>query len=148
EWTDDGLLRHPSFQGLREDKPARQVVREVPGMVNGSRKSSKSPVKPRKKSSKNSATNVAGVNITHPDRIVFADTKITKLDLAQFYESIAEWVLPHIVDRPLTLVRCPEGAQGECFYQKHLTGAMPAPVHGVSIKEKDKREEYVVINDI
>jgi bifunctional non-homologous end joining protein LigD len=91
---------------------------------------------------------VAGVTITHPDRIIYPDAKLTKLDIARYYEEIAEWILPYLANRPLTLVRCPEGPGGECFYQKHLRGSMPATVHGVWIEEKDSREEYVAINGL
>jgi bifunctional non-homologous end joining protein LigD len=160
EWTHDGRLRHPSFQGLREDKSAKQVVREEPKMSNGStnvaakrqrtaaakqRSSTKGKSTPR---SQDTPAVVAGVTITHPDRLIYQDAKLTKLDIVKFYEQIGEWILPHLVGRPLTLVRCPEGPGGECFYQKHLTGSMPKPVRGVAIKEKDKRQEYVVIDDL
>jgi bifunctional non-homologous end joining protein LigD len=164
EWTQDGLLRHPSFQGLREDKPAQQVVREEPVMSNGAAKHQNGQeTKPKSattarsrpssaaKSTKvlaNGSATIAGVTITHPDRLIYSDAKLTKLDIARFYERIADWVLPHIVGRPLTLVRCPEGPGGECFYQKHLTGTMPKTVRGVAIKEKEKRDQYVVIDDL
>jgi bifunctional non-homologous end joining protein LigD len=160
EWTHDGRLRHPSFQGLREDKSAKQVVREEIAMKNGSAKKGSKPIggapanspshnsSSSRAASHNGSATVAGVTITHPDRIVFADEGLTKLDLARFYERIADWILPHVVGRPLTLVRCPEGPAGECFYQKHLTGSMPKKVRGVAIKEKEKRENYVVIDDL
>ncbi|HVT27520.1 MAG TPA: non-homologous end-joining DNA ligase, partial [Lacipirellulaceae bacterium] len=73
---------------------------------------------------------------------------ITKRDLAKYYERIADWVLPYIVKRPLTLVRCPEGRASECFFQKHLTGTMPDALHGIKIKEKRETEVYVAINDL
>jgi len=69
---------------------------------------------------------VAGVRLTHPDRVLFPGVGATKLDLARYYETIADWMLPHVVDRPLTLVRCPNGVAAgaakrgpECFYMKH-----------------------------
>ena len=64
---------------------------------------------------------VAGIRITHPDRIIDKDSGFTKLDLARYYEQVAHWILPHLADRPVALVRGPDGAQGELFYQKHAT---------------------------
>jgi bifunctional non-homologous end joining protein LigD len=80
--------------------------------------------------------------------VLYAEEGYTKRDLAEYYERIADWVLPYVAERPLTLVRCPEGHTGECFYQKHLTGYMPEAVDGINIKEKGKREEYVMIHDL
>ena len=88
------------------------------------------------------------MRLTHPDRVLYPDDGFTKRDLAEYYERVADWILPYVVDRPLTLVRCPEGHTGECFFQKHLTGTLPDAVHGVTIKEKGKKEEYVAIDDL
>lgn len=164
EWTDDGLLRHPSFQGLREDKPPKSIVREEPARATGNkRKPNRSeqnghaPRSAKRAAQKKSAPSaessdaeciVAGVTVTHPDRVVFPAADITKLALAQYYAQIADSILPHISGRPLTLVRCPAGQAGKCFYQKHLTDSMPESVHGVKIKEKDGVDEYVVVDDL
>jgi bifunctional non-homologous end joining protein LigD len=158
EWTDEGLLRHPSFQGLREDKPPKSIVREEPTVAASSDKRARNASESKKSSSNRRTTPsrsnsddssvVAGVTISSPDRVVFPDAGITKLQLAQYYESVADWILPHVAGRPLTLVRCPAGQTGKCFYQKHLTDSMPDAVHGVKIKEKDETEEYVVIDDL
>jgi bifunctional non-homologous end joining protein LigD len=160
EWTDDGLLRHPSFQGLREDKLARSVVREEPGMNTGSHQPSTKRKRAAREAtsqqsrrtatanSSDSESTVAGVTITHPDRLLYPESGLSKLDIARYYERLADWILPHLVDRPLTLVRCPEGPGGECFYQKHLTGSMLKALRGIKIQEKDKREEYVIVDDL
>jgi bifunctional non-homologous end joining protein LigD len=162
EWTSDGRLRQPSFQGLREDKPPNDVVREKPkspasvatDSPNGSPKPKKSTKKksmarstPTAKSVRDEMT-VAGVRVTHPDRVLYPQQGVTKKDLAEFYEQIADWVLPYVAGRPLTLVRCPEGQTGECFYQKHLTGSVPDAIRGVDVKEKGKTTEYVMIEDL
>ena len=137
EWTKDGQLRHPSFQGLREDKSARSIVREeVREMA----------AKTAKKKSEDAS--VAGVSITHPERVVYPGYGITKLDVARYYENVAKWIMPYVEGRPLTLVRCPQGQARQCFYQKHLTDAMPAAVHGVMIQEKDAEDEYVAVSDV
>jgi bifunctional non-homologous end joining protein LigD len=68
--------------------------------------------------------------------------------LAKYYEACADWILPHVVNRPLTLVRCPDGRAGQCFYQKHLTDSLPDHVRGVAIKEKSGTDEYVAIDNL
>ena len=169
EWTSDGRLRHPSFQGLREDKPAREVIREKPKSPAKGRthnwqacKTATMATTPGKqqgprnraresgagKSSRQARTTVAGVRLTHPDRVLYPEHGFTKHDLAEYYERVADWILPYVADRPLTLVRCPGGHTGECFFQKHLTGSLPDTLHGVTIKEKGKSEEYIGIDDV
>jgi bifunctional non-homologous end joining protein LigD len=128
EWTRDGLLRHPAFQGLREDKPAARIVRETsrapkPVRAHPIAGGSDGPVE------------VAGVKLTHPDRVLFRDQAITKLGLARYYEAVADWMVPHVADRPLSLVRCPEGERGACFYQKHAAPGVPKQVKRVRIRE-------------
>jgi bifunctional non-homologous end joining protein LigD len=104
-WTQDGMVRQGSFQGLREDKDPQADVRET--AVQGTRITSPS------------ATILEKAHLTHPDRVLWEDEGITKLGLAEFYTEIADWILPHIVNRPLSLLRCPGGSQKECFFQKH-----------------------------
>jgi bifunctional non-homologous end joining protein LigD len=163
EWTGDGRLRHPSFMGLREDKPPKQIVREVEEPTSAlerdsSNRSASANMKTKKSAStkskrgkartSNNGVVVAGVPLSNPDRILYPDQGITKQQLAEYYVQIADWILPHVVDRPLTLVRCPEGYTGECFFQKHLTGSLPDAVRGVMVPVKGKREEYVAVDDI
>jgi DNA primase len=99
---------------------------------------------------------VAGVSISHPERVMYADSSakapsarsITKLDVARFYERIAEWIVPHVEGRPLTLVRCPEGLAGDCFYMKHSKVWAPTALRRVKIQEKTKVGDYLVADDI
>jgi bifunctional non-homologous end joining protein LigD len=147
EWTSDGILRHPSFQGLREDKSPREIVREPPSAVPAN-SGPNHAIRSAAMSAKNGASQVAGVTLSNPDRVLYPEQELTKLDLARYYESIADWILPHLVDRPLTMVRCPTGRTGQCFYQKHLTETMPKALRGVSIKEKTVTRKYVVIDDL
>ena len=175
EWTADGRMRHPSFQGLREDKPAAQVVRERPATPPEDERPE--PPRPRREAPASTSAGpsksrdrrragnargggpagdgassgeaaVAGVRITHPDRVLYPPQGITKIGLARFYESIAEWILPHLRDRPTTLVRCPDGAHKTCFYQKHTGYWAPDTVRRVPIKEKTKTGEYLVVDDL
>jgi bifunctional non-homologous end joining protein LigD len=91
---------------------------------------------------------VAGVRLTHPDRVVYPEQGITKLGLATFYEEIADWILPHVVDRPLSLLRCPTGRGQTCFYQKHLDVSAPAALGRVTIQEKSTSGVYSVVRDV
>lgn len=91
---------------------------------------------------------VAGVVITHPDRVVYPALQLTKLDIARYFERVARLMLPHVAGRPLALVRCPDGTAGTCFFQKHWTGAWPAAIDSVRILQHDgTRRRHVVIRD-
>ena len=140
EWTDDGRLRHPSFQGLREDKPASSIGRDIPATT-----VSKPAKSVSKKSSKNAM--VGGIAISHPERVIYPDTKITKADLAEYYSRVAEYILPHIKNRPLSMVRCPEGIAEECFFQRHITRGQSPYLHDTGIAVKGHQEDYMMIKD-
>jgi bifunctional non-homologous end joining protein LigD len=89
---------------------------------------------------------VAGVPITHPDRVMFPDSGLTKIDLAHYYERIADWMVPHVAGRPLTLVRCPTGLATGCFFMKHSKVWAPPALDRVDIQEKTKIGGYLVAN--
>jgi len=91
---------------------------------------------------------VAGVTLTHPERVLYPPRGITKRHLALFYESIADWIIPHLAGRPTALVRCPEGVGGACFYQKHVGPWTPAGARRVEIEEERKVGEYLVVDDL
>jgi bifunctional non-homologous end joining protein LigD len=91
---------------------------------------------------------VAGVRISHPDRVVYPELRVTKLDVARYYEAVADWFLPHVASRPLTLVRCPEGLRGDCFYMKHSKVWAPSALRRVAIREKTKVGEYLIADDV
>lgn len=147
EWTDESRLRHPSFQGLREDKRAADVQREreddapTPATAKKSSRSKRSLSKKKEKS-----RNVAGIEITHPDRVVFPDAEISKGDIAQYYSAVATHLLPYISDRPLSVLRCPDGRKQSCFYQKHNHEGMHEAVGAVAIEEGIEAEKYLTVN--
>jgi bifunctional non-homologous end joining protein LigD len=100
---------------------------------------------------------VAGIGISHPDRVMFPRTGQTKLDLARYYESVADWIVPHVVDRPLTLVRCPTGVREnypgstkspDCFFMKHSKIWAPPSLRRVRIREKTKVGEYLIADSL
>lgn len=125
EVTSDGLLRHPSFEGLREDKPAAGVKLEKAV-----------PLSTRK----------SAPALTNADKVLYPELGITKQELAEYYELVAERMLPHVANRPLTLLRCPNGRE-KCFFQKHPgAGAVPG-LRSVSIDEKRGKAPYSVLDD-
>jgi bifunctional non-homologous end joining protein LigD len=105
DWTPDGQIRHALYEGVRLDKPARQVQREEAIDV------------PQPKSA---PARRVQTKVSNPGRVIDATTGLTKLDLVRFYESIGEWMAPHLKGRPCSLVRGPDGIGGELFFQKHL----------------------------
>jgi bifunctional non-homologous end joining protein LigD len=137
EWTKDERLRHPSYQGLRNDKDANDVKKEKP-----------IPTRLRATSrSKGGTREVAGIPITHSDRIVFQKGKITKGELVEYYAAVARFMVPRISRHPLSLLRCPSGVDGECFYQRNPGKGLGPDVHPFQFKHKKKRHEYLYIED-
>jgi bifunctional non-homologous end joining protein LigD len=91
---------------------------------------------------------VAGVRLTHPDRVLYPEQGITKMELARYYEAVADWILPHLSRRPLTLVRCPEGPRKGCFYQKHAIEGVSEAVTRVRIREKNGTGTYLSVDSL
>ena len=91
---------------------------------------------------------VAGVRLTHPDRVLYPEQGVTKLALARYYEEVAEWILPHLAQRPLSLVRCPQGRETTCFYQKHPGEGMASRLPRVGIEEKDGTHPYLYVRSL
>ena len=141
ELTADGILRHPSFIGLREDKPAKGIALET-AMVDAKddRLSIETGVEAARK---------AGIKLSSSDKVLFPEQGITKGALAAYYAAVAPAMLDHIRDRPLSLVRCPEGRAKACFFQKHDTGGFPAGMYPVEIVEKSgEKATYRSLRDL
>ena len=137
EFTTDGILRHPSFIALREDKPAREVVREKPVHL----------PKSEKKSERATAESF-GVKISNPDRVIYPGDNLTKGDLADYYAAIEALMMVDTARRPISLIRCPQGRAKHCFFQKHDSGTMGEAVKHVPIKEKDGEvQDYLYVED-
>jgi bifunctional non-homologous end joining protein LigD len=135
--THDGLLRHPTFKGLREDKRASEVVLEQAQRV-ASRK--------RTKKTQTPAPNTSAT-LTHPDKVLYPELGLTKRDLAEYFAHVAEVMLPEVKDRPLTLLRCPEGRGKQCFFQKHPGESLAEGLRRVTVKSSDGTAEYAAIED-
>lgn len=154
-WTADDLVRQAAFLGVREDKSAKEVVREEANTSIGPRRSrSKGSAHPQAMSDgESSSTEVmvskqsAPVRLTHPQKVLDETSGMTKQALADYYWAIAQWMLPHIADRPVSLVRCPEGSGHPCFFQKHVNSMLPKGVGSVDIADKKgKVEPYITLN--
>ena len=139
-WTHGDRVRQASFQGVREDKAAKDVVREKAIAA-----ASRAAIVKRSAPLKKVDVSVAGVHLTHPDRIYWAEGKITKHDLADFYAHVWKWMRPHVIYRPIALLRCPEGAMGQCFFQKHARAGIPTE-HLQLVPEKG--DKIISIDDL
>ncbi|WP_460112309.1 DNA ligase D [Pseudomonas sp. H3_D04] len=152
EMTKDGSVRHAVFHGLRDDKPAEDITEERAKAVKAqtSRKSAadKPATATKKKTAKAApAPSQVGlgdgkVRITHPDRVIDASSGTTKVQLAEYYASVAEWILPELKDRPVALVRAPDGIAGELFFQKN---AERLAIPGITTLDKDVTGQPVMI---
>ncbi len=164
EWTGDGQLRHPVFQGLREDKDPADVVLEAAGTAApGAAAGPPDPVAPPEPAarpkppaaqkptapprSRSDKPALLGVTISHPDRLVFPDPGLTKLDVAAYYAAVADVMVPYLARRALTVIRCPDGIGSECFFQKHVTPSVPKAVAKAKVKGADgKSVVYPVVD--
>ena len=91
---------------------------------------------------------VAGIRVSHPDRLIYPDLGISKVQLARYYENIADWILPHVQGRPLTLKHCPAGVAGPCMFLRHAKAWGPTALRRVLIQEKTKIGEYLVADSV
>ena len=141
-FTADGNIRQAAFKGLRQDKPADEIVAEKPAMVN--------VIKSVAKKASGKSAEVMGVAISKPDKELWpnaGDGKgVTKLDLAQYFEAVGDWLMPHIKGRPCSVLRAPDGIDGETFFQRH---AMPSTSKLLTlVKVSGDRKPYLQIDRI
>jgi bifunctional non-homologous end joining protein LigD len=153
-WTAEQQVRQASYQGLREDKQPAEVRREQgPPTAKFKPKAEVEQPAPTPKSTASKrpskAAPMPAIRLTHPDKIVDPDSGVTKQQLAEFLWSVSSEMLPHIADRPLSVVRCPEGSGKQCFYQKHVNHLLPKGVGSVMVADKKggEPEPYITLND-
>ncbi len=121
EWTSDGLLRQATYAGVREDKSVKDVIRET--------------VNP-----------TPGVTLSHAERVIFPEIGLRKADLGAYYEAVAPLLLPHVAGRPLSLLRCPDGAEKGCFFQKHWPVTRGVKIPTRTVAESDgSADPYAVV---
>ncbi|MER9307185.1 DNA ligase D [Mesorhizobium sp. M0293] len=141
-WTSDRIIRHASFQGLREDKPAEEVVQEKPKASTG-----KAPVtaKPAGSAARAAGSMTTTVKLSHPDKLLWPDEKISKQGLLDHYAQVWPRMKPFVVNRPLSLVRAPDGVGGQRFFQKHASAGMSDKI--ARMKDPTDGEEILFIRD-
>jgi bifunctional non-homologous end joining protein LigD len=140
EWTEDGLIRRPSFQGLREDRKAAEVKMEKATAP----KTAPSALAVRANAK---ALVLDGITITHPDRVISDIGHVTKGELAEYHAAVAPYMLPRIARHPLSLLRCPSGIGNPCFYQRNPGKGLGPDVHPFKFRHKGKSYEYLYIED-
>jgi bifunctional non-homologous end joining protein LigD len=149
-WTADNFVRQAAFLGVREDKSAGEVVREEATVAPRPKGIGKKPLESKSSARATAAHGVKGrvaakemaamehapVRLTHPEKILDEQSGMTKQMLADYYWAVANEMLPHIADRPLSLVRCPEGSGKPCFFQKHVNAMLPPGIGSVDVADK------------
>lgn len=156
-WTADDLIRQAAFMGVREDKAAKEVVREESEISLGPRRSRPKSATYRsdaadsiaaKRASVKRTSEHAPIRLTHPDKILDAESGLTKQMLADYYWEIAGHLLPYIAGRPVSLVRCPDGAGKPCFFQKHVNATLPKNIKHVDVPNRKTGdiEPYVTVD--
>lgn len=125
----EGLIRQASFVRLREDMGGSQATA-------------------RTRARSGQEAKMQQARLSSPDRVVYPDAGFTKQDVADYYKAVERWLLPELVNRPLSLLRCPGGIQGECFFQKHHADSLGAGVHAVTLRESGGEGEYIYVRDI
>ena len=151
-WTGDGNIRQAAFKGLRQDKPADEIEAETPAMVNIANPSGKAAANPGKVRSVSAgrSAEVMGVIISKPDKELWPDAGdgkgVTKLDLARYFEAVGGWMIGHLKGRPCSVVRAPDGINGEKFFQRH---AMPGTSNLLElVKVSGDRKPYLQIDRV
>ncbi|WP_208647304.1 DNA ligase D [Corallococcus interemptor] len=156
EWTKDGRLRHPVFQGLRSDKVPQEVVRERPAPIEGAarRGSRRAPVQaaartakaPSVKTARGKSSRAPEVTLTHGDRVLFPEDGLTKADVFAYYEQVAPLLLPVLADRPLAHQQWPAGIQAPGFFRHELSG-IPSWMPTLRVRHEDKTLRHVNVKD-
>ncbi len=138
-WTAGGSLRHPTFQGIREDKSPVQVKRE-----------SALPIERAGNGKVEAGAEDVGseAKLSNADKVLYPDSGFSKADLAAYYRRVAAFMLPWIADRPLTLVRCPNGYQSECFYQKHIADEAAEGIESVTVEHRGRSIQHPVVRTL
>ncbi|HEY2861046.1 MAG TPA: DNA ligase D [Terracidiphilus sp.] len=146
-WTSDNLVRQSSFKHLREDKLPTEVVRESPSGIAPPNATEDTPSRSQSEKPRPAPMTLA---ITRPTKVLDETSGMTKQQLAEYYVAVADHMLPHIADRPLSILRSPDGVGKQAFFQKHVNKGLPAGLRTVSIpnKKTGKPEDFLTLNSV
>ena len=155
-WTKDNLIRQSSFKGLREDKPAKEVVRETsfadvaPSTPSVKTQAKHVPAKAAPKAAKVSAKPELPIAISRPGKVLDETSGMTKQDLAEYLVAVADRMLPHIADRPISILRLPNGVGKQSFFQRHVSAGLPPGVHKIPVASRKTGEvdDYLYLNSV
>ena len=150
-WTEDTVLRFPSFRGIRSDiEPSQVITSQLTNQAPSSRdvEVPDDRVEINERCDSVPLGDIGQLNLTHPDRVMYPDCGVTKLAVAIHYLQVAEAMLPHVINRPLALVRCPKGTSHRCFFQKRRAKGMPEAVHAAHVSRADKGQDVVFVRDL
>jgi bifunctional non-homologous end joining protein LigD len=154
-WTGAGMIRQAAFKGLRQDKPAKDVVAEMPMHIGNMDTTPAKKLAARVRSDAAAVrggpnTEIMGVPISKPDKALWPDandgTPVSKIDLARYFEQVGQWMLPHLKGRPCSLVRAPDGVNGQQFFQRHAMAGMSNLFE--QVKVKGDKAPYVQIDRV
>lgn len=148
EWTQDNILRQASFKGLRLDKNVDEIVREQPSDDKISKKKADRKSSAKTSEKKEKETNNETINLTNPQKLLFSDPEITKLEVAEYYQKMSKRMLPYVQKRILSLISCPDGVTGECFFKKHPVSSHGVKTVPVKSNSGSGEKSYFYINDV
>ena len=145
DWTSDGRMRHPVFEGVREDKPAKSIRSEQVTPVEQAPAVLAKPAAPTSKR-RGETAEVLGVRISNPQRVLYPADGYTKRDIAQYYAATAEWMMPWTVHRPISVVRCPDNINKACFFQKHIHHELPPGVGAIDLDGEGDEAPFIYVD--
>lgn len=153
EWTEENLLRHASFKGLRTDKAPGDIRRETEAQADGREaqadgREAQIGGQEGRMGDNDRNTVIYGITISNPNRVVFDDPPTTKADIVRYYEKVSERMLPYVANRILSIVRCPRGIASSCFFKKHPGPDNKAIITTTLVNSKGETEEYFSIRDV
>ena len=155
-WTNDLMIRFGSFRGIRDDVGSEEVDLSLPASLTSSAQGGRTLPEEAETSSPATPNSppadlppeLASLQLTHPDRVVYPEKGITKLGVATYYGQVGRWMLPHIAGRPLSLLRCPGGVTEPCFFQKRAPQGLHPSVERIELPGRDGDKIYLVVHDL
>lgn len=147
EWTQDNLLRQASFKGLRMDKKPQEVTKESPNNGQLQDIQDQDTIQDLKLEKQGSNITVGGIKISNPDKVIYQDLKLKKIDVVMYYAQVAKRMLPYVQNRILSVIRCPKGVGEPCFFKKHRANQSKGISQISVINSEGKNQDYFYIEN-